>query len=111
MIEVGPPLGWKEGTIYCGPEKAGCLSEGEVHVRALPSFQLLEQRVFHKVETGTAGRVPRNVRRRVSLGSGYKGSNSGEISVKMAHPQGGDKSQDMEPRKRARSDTRILRPE
>lgn len=75
-------MGWKEGTTHCVPEKAGALLDSEVHVQAPPSFQLLEQSAFLKVETGTDGGVPRSVGSRVSVGSGSKGSSSGEISGK-----------------------------
>lgn len=48
---------------------------------------------------------------RISVGSGYKGSSSGEISGKLAPPQGRDKSQDKqdkEPGKGAHRFTRTL---
>lgn len=91
---------------YCGAtrnyplsvrERRGSLLEGEVHVEVLPAFQLLGQKkknAFLKVETGPGGRVPGNGRARISLGFSYKGSSFGEISGKMAPPQGRDKSQD-----------------
>lgn len=89
---------------------SGSLLEGEVHGQVLPSFQLLGQKnVSFKVETSTGGRVPGNSRARISFGSGYKGSSPGDISGRMAPPQGGDKSQDKEPGKGALRCTRTLR--
>ena len=79
-------MGWKEGIIHCVPEKAGSLLESEVHAQALPSFQLLGQSMFLKVETRTDGGVPRSVGRSISVGSGYKGSSSGEVSGKKVTP-------------------------
>lgn len=107
---------------YCGAtrnyplsvrEGRGSLLEGEVHIQVLPAFQLLGQKknpknAFLKVETGAGGRVPGNGRARISLGFSYKGSSSGEISGKMAPPQGRDKSQDKEAGKGARSCSRTL---
>ena len=65
----------------------------------LPSSYLDKKNIFLKVEIGAGGRVPGNGRVRISVGSGYKGSSSGEISGKLAPPQGGDKSQGKEPGK------------
>lgn len=64
--------------------------------------------VSFKVKTSTGGRVPGNSRAKISFGSGYRGSSPGDISGKMAPPQGGDKSQDKEPGKGALSCTRTL---
>lgn len=45
MVKVGLPVGLEE-TIHRLSERAGSLLEGEVHVQALPFFQLLGQKVL-----------------------------------------------------------------